>query len=286
MRLWLVWWSVIEPLREVCARQASFLWLAMTTAGICARGDLLGVSSIVRTLGLAGRCYDRLLDFFHSPAVDPDRLSRKWTQQAMGLFPAYRYAGRPVLLGDGIKIPKSGRKMPAVKLLYQESEGNTKPRYIMGHSVQVVSMLVAAAGSFSPCRSRAGSIGGQIYQPRPPNAAGEVRLAPGRHLDRRAVLSRGRCRVRLQSLARRLVDSGNHLISRLPRSAVAYAPAPPCDGPRKRGRPRLYGPKIKLWSLFDCPPKTGSPRPAPSMVSAGSRSSSCAAICSGDRCAA
>ena len=148
MRLWLVWWSVIEPLREVCARQASFLWLAMTTAGICARGDLLGVSSIVRTLGLAGRCYDRLLDFFHSPAVDPDRLSRKWTQQAMGLFPAYRYAGRPVLLGDGIKIPKSGRKMPAVKLLYQESEGNTKPRYIMGHSVQVVSMLVAAAGSF------------------------------------------------------------------------------------------------------------------------------------------
>lgn len=71
MRLWLVWWSVIEPLREVCARQASFLWLAVTTAGICARGDLLGVSSIVRTLGLAGRCYDRLLDFFHSPAVDP-----------------------------------------------------------------------------------------------------------------------------------------------------------------------------------------------------------------------
>ena len=149
MRLWLVWWSVIEPLREVCARRASFLWLALTTAGICARGDLLGVSSIVRTLGLAGRCYDRLLDFFHSPAVDPDRLSRKWTQQAMGLFPAYRYAGRPVLLGDGIKIPKSGRKMPAVKLLYQESEGNTKPRYIMGHSVQVVSMLVAAGSFFA-----------------------------------------------------------------------------------------------------------------------------------------
>ena len=34
------------------------------------------------------------------------------------------------------------------------------------------------------------------------------------------------------------------------------------------------------------PPRTGSPRPAPSTASAGSRSSSCAAICSGDRCAA
>jgi hypothetical protein len=108
-----------------------------------------GVSSIVGTLGLAGRCYGRLVDCFHSPAVDLDRLSRKWTQQAMGLFPVYRYAGRPVLLGDGIKIPKSGRKMPAVKLLYQESEGNTKHRYIVEHSVQVVSMLVAAGSFFA-----------------------------------------------------------------------------------------------------------------------------------------
>ena len=112
MRLWLVWWSVIEPLREVCARQASFLWLAVTTAGICARGDLLGVSSIVRTLGLAGRYYDRLLDFFHSPAVDPDRLSRQWTQQAMGLFPAYRYAGRPVCSVTGSRSPRVAARCP------------------------------------------------------------------------------------------------------------------------------------------------------------------------------
>ena len=42
-----------------------------------------------------------------------------------------------------------------------------------------------------------------------------------------------------RSLARPLVDSGHHLISRLPRSAVAYEPVPPCNGPRRRGRPRL-----------------------------------------------
>ena len=254
MRLWLVWWSVIEPLREVCARQASFLWLALTTAGICARGDLLGVSSIVRTLGLAGRCYDRVLDFFHSPAVNPDRLSRKWTQQAMGLFPAYRYAGRPVLLGDGIKIPKSGRKMPAVKLLYQESEGNTKPRYIMGHSVQVVSMLVAAVSSFF-----AVPLAGRIHEG-VKFTNRDHRTLPVKFASLLDAISIGApfylvadAAFACRSLARRLVDSGNYLISRLPRSAVAYAPAPPCDGPRKRGRPRLYGSKIQLWSLFDCP---------------------------------
>ena len=35
-----------------------------------------------------------------------------------------------------------------MKLLYQPSEGDTRPAYIMGHSVQVISVLVAAAGSF------------------------------------------------------------------------------------------------------------------------------------------
>jgi hypothetical protein len=53
--------------------------------------------------------------------------------------------GRLVLVGDGIKIPKRGKKMPAVKLLHQQSESNTKPEYIMGHSLQAVGLLVHAA---------------------------------------------------------------------------------------------------------------------------------------------
>ena len=148
MPLWLQWYSVVAPLRAACSRHRTFLWLLAALAGICARGDLLGVTSIVRTLGLAARCYDRLLDFFHSPALDVACLTRLWTQHALSLFPVHRFAGRPVLLGDGIKIPKSGRKMPAVRLLNHESEGNTKPEFIMGHSVQVISMLAAAGASF------------------------------------------------------------------------------------------------------------------------------------------
>ena len=42
-------------------------------AGITARKDLRGVTSIVRALGLEPACYDRLLDFFHSPALDLDK---------------------------------------------------------------------------------------------------------------------------------------------------------------------------------------------------------------------
>jgi hypothetical protein len=45
------------------------------------------------------------------------------------------------------KVPKRGRKMPGVKLLHQQSESNTKPEYIMGHSLRAVSLLVQAAPS-------------------------------------------------------------------------------------------------------------------------------------------
>ena len=53
------------------------------------------------------------------------------------LFPhLVRVNGRLVLVGDGIKAPKRGKKMPAVKLLHQQSQSNTKPEYIMGHSMR------------------------------------------------------------------------------------------------------------------------------------------------------
>jgi hypothetical protein len=51
-------------------------------------------------------------------------------------------------------------------------------------------------------------------------------------------------------VAQRMGAGGNHLISRVRRNAVAYLPVPQTKRPRKRGRPRLYGRKIKLWSLF------------------------------------
>jgi len=62
---------VVAPLRAACSRQRSSPWLLVALAGSCARRDLLGVTSIVRTLGLAERCYDRPPDFFHSPPTPP-----------------------------------------------------------------------------------------------------------------------------------------------------------------------------------------------------------------------
>jgi hypothetical protein len=47
-----------------------------------------------------------------------------------------------------------------------------------------------------------------------------------------------------------LRKQGNHLVTRVKSNAVAYLPAGPAKGRRKRGRPKLYGKKIRINSLL------------------------------------
>jgi hypothetical protein len=148
MPLWTSWWNAVWLLRPAFSRLRTFLWFATVVAGLSVRTELLGVTSIVRALQLHERYYHKLLAHFHSDAVRLDRLCALWVQTVLRLFPnPVRVNGRRVLVGDGIKVAKSGKKMPAVKLLHQVSESHTKPEYIMGHSLQAVSMLVHASSS-------------------------------------------------------------------------------------------------------------------------------------------
>jgi hypothetical protein len=253
MRIWTEWWSWVEPLRAACSRSRSFLWLLAALAGISIRSDLLGVTSIVRALGLGGHCYDRLLDFFHSKAVDPDALCRCWVKTVFARMPGiHRVNGRPVLLGDGIKIPKRGRKMPAVKLLHQVSESNTKPEYILGHSIQAVSVLVSAASTFFAVPLSARIHEGLVFSNR------DQRTLPKKFLSLVEALGIAEPVYLVadayyagHTMALGLIQAGSHLISRLRKNSVAFEPIPSTEAKRKRGRPRLYGRKIRLFTLFE-----------------------------------
>ena len=144
LKIWQEWWKWGSQLRGSCSRKRTFIWFLVALIGFSIRDDLLGVSSFVRCIGLAPFCYDRLLDFFHSPSLKIERLNQLWTALVFRLHPGIvRFQGMPVLVGDGLKIGKSGRKMPGVKLLHQESDSNTKPEYIMGHSCQAAALLVS-----------------------------------------------------------------------------------------------------------------------------------------------
>jgi len=106
--LWYHWWNLVCDLRSACARTRTFLWMSLCLAGLTVRKDLRGVTSIVRALGLEPACYDRLLDFFHSSALDLDKLTGAWCALVFRLDPGIlRVNGRPVLVGDGIKVAKA-----------------------------------------------------------------------------------------------------------------------------------------------------------------------------------
>src|SRR5271156_2079818 len=177
-----------------------------------------------------------------------------WTQVVLRLFPQpLRINGRCVVVGDGIKIPKRGRKMPAVKLLHQQSESNTKPEYITGHSLQAVSVLVQAAASVFAVPLAIRIHEGVVWSNR----------------DRRTLLDKMLALLGIVAIAhpvyfvadayyaaRKIVtgplDENNHLVTRVKSNAVAYT-VHQQPGPRKRGRPRVYGRKVKLSSLLQDP---------------------------------
>jgi len=73
MALWLHWWNAIVLLRPAFLAPTQLSVVRRRVAGLTVRTDLLGVTSIVRTLSLKPVLYDRLLDHFHSAAIKPMR---------------------------------------------------------------------------------------------------------------------------------------------------------------------------------------------------------------------
>ena len=149
MGLWFHWYRAMSQIRPAFSHQRTFLWFVVTVMGLTVRTDQLGVTSIVRALALQSRCYQSLLDHFQSQSIKLDRLSVLWARCVLFLFDTHveRVNSRLVLVADGKKIAKQGRKMPGVKCLHQESDNNSKPAWIMGHSCQAVSLLVKATNS-------------------------------------------------------------------------------------------------------------------------------------------
>jgi hypothetical protein len=252
--LWKVWWELVCELRSACARTRTFLWMGVCLAGMATRKDLMGVTSIVRALGLVPACYDRLLDFFHSPALDLAQLTRGWRTLVFRAHPGIlRVNGRPVLVGDGIKVAKSGRKMPAVKKLHQQSESNTKPEYIFGHSCQAVGVLTQALSSVLAIPLACRIHEGVVFSNRDQRTLldkmvlliDSLGITEPFYFVADAYYATG-------NIVRGLLAGGNHLVTRVKSNSVAWFPAtlPPPNRPRPKGRPRKYGRKIKVASLL------------------------------------
>lgn len=265
MKLWSYWWSIAQQLRPAFSRTRTFLWFALILAGFTVRSDIAGVTSVIRALGLESSCYTRLLALFHSPAFDVDALARLWTARILSLHPGLvLVGGRIVLVGDGLKAARAGRKMPGVKCLHQESVSNTKPEFIMGHSCQSISVLAGALDTVFaiPLISRIHE--GVVFSNRCRKTLLDkmVSLVESLALATRyyLVLDAYYCG---KTLIQGVLLNGNHLISRVRSNASAYLPPETPVGRAGRGRPKKYGAKLKLRALFDdAAAMTEAPSPA------------------------
>lgn len=253
MDLWLHWYGAIRQLRPGFSRELTFLWFTLSVAGLSVRADRLGVSSIVRALSLnPDRCYQRLLKHCRSEGIKLTQLRALWSAAVIKMFASRveRVNGRPVLLADGKKVAKSGKKMPGVKLLHQESDSNTKPSFIMGHSTQAISILVNAASSVLAVPLDIQIHEGVVFSNRDKRTlldkallllAG-LKMTEPCYLVADAYYASGK-------IVKGVLAQKHDLITRCKSTCVAYHRAPRPKKPR-RGRPRKYGQPVLLSNLF------------------------------------
>ncbi|OGT49979.1 MAG: hypothetical protein A3E82_02555 [Gammaproteobacteria bacterium RIFCSPHIGHO2_12_FULL_38_11] len=150
MGLWSAWLELGNQLTLVCSRKRTFFWFVAILIGFTIKFDSLGVTSLARGAGVTSIHYTSMLNFFNSTAVNLEMLQSIWINIVFGKFSStiIRINGRCIIAGDGIKIGKEGKKMPGVKWLHQESESNSKAEYIMGHSIQALSILARGLGTY------------------------------------------------------------------------------------------------------------------------------------------
>jgi hypothetical protein len=252
MKLWTQWLQAVRFLRPACQRSLTFVWMALVLVGLCCRSDNFGVTSFVRVLNLRGDAYHRLLHLFHSKALDVDVLTSCWVRLCLVLFRPFEVGSRLVCLADGIKAPKEGKRMPGVKLLHQQSASNTKPEYIMGHSLQAISLLVHSAGgqvAAVPLTSRIHE--GLVFSNRDSKTLLDKLVALLFSIARvwnRPVVLVADAYYASGKVITPLLHNGHHLVTRAKTNAVAYLPAPKVANPGK-GRPRIYGQKVHLKEM-------------------------------------
>ena len=137
--------EILEGFRKEFSHKAAYGWLIVLVIGLMIRTDKLGVTSVIRDLALRPECYESMMRFFRADSWGLSALQGAWLGIVARHAPLWKYQGRVVLIGDGTKQSKEGRKMPGVKRIKQESETQSKASYIYGHFWGCVGILIGTA---------------------------------------------------------------------------------------------------------------------------------------------
>ena len=256
--------EILEGFRKEFSYKSAYKWLIVLVIGFMIRADKLGVTSVVRDLALRPESYESMMRFFRASSWSLASLQTAWLGIVARQAPLWRYRGRVVLIGDGTKQAKEGRKMPGVKRLKQESETQSKAPYIYGHFWGCVGILIGTVGKLAclPLHSRLHDGLRETADWEEPEEAGASHVA--------RLVSEACCCAAVFGSAFLLLDrlypsvealliinayNAAHscrvdMVSRMKRNAIAWTEAPQ-RRPGQPGRSRKKGDKVKLWELFE-----------------------------------
>lgn len=141
--------NILGSFESCFSRKAAFRWFVVITIGFLLRSDKLGVTSIIRDLALGPGCYESMLHFFRASSWSLENIREHWFSAARQYAPLYKEGRFHILVGDGVKQSKEGRRMPGVKKLFQESENSAKPEYIHGHMFGGLGILAGDIGRWA-----------------------------------------------------------------------------------------------------------------------------------------
>jgi len=242
--------QILSELRPVFNRGATFEWFVLLMWGVLLCPQTPAVTSYLNAVGLSEYYYHQALHWFHSQAWSVMKLSQTWGQWLRKHPNVHRLQGKPVYVGDGIKISKEGRKMPAVKTLHQESENTRSTDWIRGHYFGCLSLLLGSADALFAVpivlRIQDGLQQHDIQTITLVDrmAAMCVRLATtGSYVVLDAYFAAG-------NLIEKFRENQLHLISRVRINTVGKHPLPPPPAKRGWGKPRIWGERIQLRTLF------------------------------------
>lgn len=248
--------------RNAFTRKASFEWFIIVIIGLMIKGDGIGVTSIIRELSIDPNHYENLLHFFRSNAWSIEMLVNTWVNTVKVNAPLLTICGWNILIGDGVKEPKEGKKMPGVKKLHQESENSSKSEYIFGHLFGVVSVLIGQAGKqFSLPLSASMQDGVNIIRKySDPLAVIESHVIQviiqagnaAKQLGKSVVLL-DRYFLSVPALQKAMEywdDNGEQLLQFVVKAKISYTAYTEPRAYSGKGRPRKKGDSVKLKDLF------------------------------------
>lgn len=239
-------------------------YFVICVLGFITREDNYGVSTFVRSIGLPKRCYNSLLSFYHNQSVKLGVLERKWWHIVDTMLFPFTVNGYIVLIADGSKVQKEGKRMPSVKKLGQTSVDQTKPSYIWGTMFQSISMLCAA----SDCM-----VATPLTMPIVDGVAATAEWEDSPYIKETQVvrMAKDSCKIALELNKPSLVLGDRYYMSRsvleiivnhsknnpnapvhiITKAKKNYSGYLPLTAEEKKDKRRKKGEKVKIFSYFD-----------------------------------